>query len=62
MDMTFIAEFSGDVDYLENRENHDCDCILTLLLTAYPSLRLVICPDKRGDISCFMSGITINLW
>ncbi|XP_025828556.1 probable Histone-lysine N-methyltransferase ATXR5 [Panicum hallii] len=56
-DMTFIAEFAGDVDYLENRENDDCDCLMTLLLTADPSQRLVISPDKRGNISRFMSGI-----
>ncbi|CAO2172859.1 unnamed protein product [Urochloa humidicola] len=56
-DLTFIAEYAGDVDYLENRANDDCDCIMTLLLTADPSQRLVICPDKRGNISRFISGI-----
>ncbi|TVU36988.1 hypothetical protein EJB05_18950, partial [Eragrostis curvula] len=56
-DMTFIAEYTGDVDYLENRANDDCDCIMTLLLTAEPSKRLVICPDKRGNISRFINGI-----
>ncbi|OEL21161.1 putative Histone-lysine N-methyltransferase ATXR5 [Dichanthelium oligosanthes] len=56
-DLTFIAEYTGDVDYLENRANDDCDCIMTLLLTADPSQRLVICPDKRGNISRFISGI-----
>ncbi|PWZ09170.1 putative Histone-lysine N-methyltransferase ATXR5 [Zea mays] len=56
-DMTFLAEYTGDVDYLENRENDDCDCIMTLLLPADPSQMLVICPDKRGNISRFVSGI-----
>ena len=56
-DMTFTAEFAGDIDYLENRKNDDCDCIMTLLWTADPSQRLVICPDKRGNISHLMSGI-----
>nr|CAB3475547.1 unnamed protein product [Digitaria exilis] len=56
-DMTFIAEYAGDVDYLENRANDDCDCIMTLLLTTDPSQRLVICPDKRGNVSRFISGI-----
>ena len=51
-DMTFIAQFAGDVDYLENRENGDCDC-----LTTHPSQRLVICPNKCGNIYGFMSGI-----
>ena len=36
-DMTFIAQFAGDVDYLENRENDDCGYLMTLLLTADPS-------------------------
>ena len=56
-DMTFITEYAGDVDYLENRASDDCDCIMTLLLTEVPSQRLVICPDKRGNISCLMNGI-----
>ncbi|XP_066315919.1 probable Histone-lysine N-methyltransferase ATXR5 isoform X1 [Miscanthus floridulus] len=56
-DMTFLAEYAGDVDYLEKRANDDIDCIMTLLLTADPSQRLVICPDKRGNISRFISGI-----
>ena len=56
-DITFIAQFAGDVDYLENRENDDCGCLMTLLLTADLSQRLVICPDKCGNISRFMSGI-----
>ncbi|KAK3163099.1 hypothetical protein QOZ80_1BG0097650 [Eleusine coracana subsp. coracana] len=56
-DMTFIAEYTGDVDYLENRADDDSDCIMTLLLSAEPSKRLVICPDKRGNISRFINGI-----
>ncbi|CAD6252734.1 unnamed protein product [Miscanthus lutarioriparius] len=56
-DMTFLAEYSGDVDYLENRANDDCDCLMTLLLSANPSQNLVICPDKWGNISRFFSGI-----
>jgi hypothetical protein len=56
-DMTFLAEYSGDVDYLNNRANDDCDCLMMLLLRANPSQSLVICPDKWGNISCFFSGI-----
>jgi len=56
-DMTFIAEFAGDVDYLENRENDDCDCLMTLLWIADPFQRLVTCPDKRGNISRFTTRI-----
>jgi hypothetical protein len=55
-DMTFLAEYGGDVDYLENRANDDCDCTMTLLL-ADPSQGLVIFPDKRWNISRFISGI-----
>lgn len=56
-DMTFITEYAGDVDFLENRANDDCDSIMTLLSTADPSRKLVICPDKRGNIARFINGI-----
>ena len=46
-DMTFLAEYAGDVDYLENRANDDCDCIMTLLL-ADPSQGLVISLTSGG--------------
>ena len=42
-DMTFIVEYTGDVDYLENRANDYCDSIMTHLSTADPSKKLVIC-------------------
>ncbi|KAI6691908.1 hypothetical protein NL676_019618 [Syzygium grande] len=42
-DMTFIAEYTGDVDYLKNREKDDCDSMMTLLL--------------RGNIARFINGI-----
>ncbi|EOA20840.1 hypothetical protein CARUB_v10001176mg [Capsella rubella] len=56
-DLTFIAEYTGDVDYLKNREKDDCDSIMTLLLSEDPSKTLVICPDKYGNISRFINGI-----
>ncbi|KAF8082830.1 hypothetical protein N665_0805s0003 [Sinapis alba] len=56
-DFTLIAEYTGDVDYLKNREKDDCDSIMTLLLSEDPSKSLVICPDKCGNISRFISGI-----
>ncbi|KAG2309971.1 hypothetical protein Bca52824_021528 [Brassica carinata] len=56
-DFTLIAEYAGDVDYLKNREKDDCDSIMTLLLSEDPSKSLVICPDKYGNISRFISGI-----
>ncbi|OMO98292.1 hypothetical protein COLO4_14015 [Corchorus olitorius] len=56
-DMTFIAEYTGDVDYIKNRENDDCDSMMTLLLATDPSKSLVICPDKHGNIARFINGI-----
>lgn len=56
-DMTFIAEYTGDVDYIKNREHDDCDGIMTLLLATNPAESLVICPDKRGNIARFINGI-----
>ncbi|KAG6488898.1 histone-lysine N-methyltransferase ATXR6-like [Zingiber officinale] len=56
-DMTLIAEYTGDVDYLKNREHDDCDSIMTLLLARDPSHSLVICPDNCGNVSRFISGI-----
>ena len=55
--MTFIVEYTGDVDYIRNRERDDCDSMMTLLLAKDPSRSLVICPDKRGNIARFISGI-----
>ncbi|XP_057979882.1 probable Histone-lysine N-methyltransferase ATXR5 isoform X2 [Malania oleifera] len=56
-DMTFITEYTGDVDYIKNREHDDCDSMMTLLLATDPSKSLVICPDKRGNIARFINGI-----
>lgn len=56
-DMTFIAEYTGDVDYLKNREHDDCDSMMTLLSAKDPSRSLVICPDTRGNIARFINGI-----
>ncbi|KAI4383519.1 hypothetical protein MLD38_009349 [Melastoma candidum] len=55
--LTIIAEYTGDVDYLKNREKDDGDSIMTLLLAKDPSKSIVICPDKRGNIARFISGI-----
>jgi [histone H3]-lysine27 N-methyltransferase len=56
-DLTLITEYTGDVDYLKNRETDDCDSMMTLLLAMDPADCLVICPDKRGNIARFISGI-----
>ncbi|XP_010312470.1 probable Histone-lysine N-methyltransferase ATXR5 isoform X2 [Solanum lycopersicum] len=56
-DLTILAEYTGDVDYIRNRQEDDCDSMMTLLLARDPSKSLVICPDKRGNISRFINGI-----
>lgn len=56
-DMTLIAEYTGDVDYMRNRESDECDSLMGLLFSNDPSKELVICPDKRGNIARFVSGI-----
>lgn len=56
-DMTIIAEYTGDVDYLDKRERDDCDSMMTLLIGPKSSQSLVICADKRGNIARFISGI-----
>ncbi|WVZ18543.1 hypothetical protein V8G54_005865 [Vigna mungo] len=56
-DMTIVAEYTGDVDYLHNRERDDCDSMMTLLLGRESCQSLVICADKRGNIARFISGI-----
>ncbi|KAH7284142.1 hypothetical protein KP509_34G040900 [Ceratopteris richardii] len=56
-DLTIVAEYTGDVDYMSKRENDDGDSIMGLLFTDSESKDLVICPDKRGNIARFVSGI-----
>ncbi|GBG71922.1 hypothetical protein CBR_g10858 [Chara braunii] len=56
-DLTIIAEYTGDVDFVRNRENDPGDCIMGLLTPRDPDMELVICPDKRGNVSRFLSGI-----
>ncbi|KAK9080027.1 hypothetical protein SSX86_001702 [Deinandra increscens subsp. villosa] len=56
-DMTLIAEYIGDVDYINNREHGDCESMMTLLLASDPSKSLVICPDQCGNIARFINGI-----
>ncbi|XP_078440086.1 TRITHORAX-RELATED PROTEIN 6 isoform X2 [Wolffia australiana] len=56
-DLTIVAEYVGDVDYLKNREHDDGDSMMTLLCADDPANSLVICPNKRGNIARFISGI-----
>ncbi|KAK9103932.1 hypothetical protein Sjap_021186 [Stephania japonica] len=56
-DFTIITEYTGDVDYLSNREHDGGDSMMTLLSASDPSKSLVICPDKHGNIARFINGI-----
>ncbi|CAM6089130.1 unnamed protein product [Calypogeia fissa] len=56
-DLTIIAEYTGDVDFMCNRLHDKGDSIMGLLFTEDPSKELVICPDKRGNLARFVSGI-----
>ena len=56
-DWTIITEYTGDVDYLRNREHDDGDSMMTLLSATNRSKSLVICPDKRSNIARFINGI-----
>ncbi|CDP04739.1 unnamed protein product [Coffea canephora] len=60
-DLTLIAEYAGDVDYMKKRECDDCDSLMTLLSAKQPSRSLVVCPDKRGNIARFINGINNHL-
>ncbi|KAI3776795.1 hypothetical protein L1987_46585 [Smallanthus sonchifolius] len=59
--MTLIAEYTGDVDYIKNREKDDSDSMMTLLLAKDPIKSLVIRTDKRGNIARFISGINNHI-
>ncbi|EYU30400.1 hypothetical protein MIMGU_mgv1a026605mg, partial [Erythranthe guttata] len=60
-DMTLIAEYAGDVDYIRNQEEDDCKSRMTLLSSADPSKSFVACADRLGNISrnahnCYISA------
>ncbi|KAH7278698.1 hypothetical protein KP509_38G052900 [Ceratopteris richardii] len=56
-DFTIVAEYTGDVDYMSKRKHDDGDSLMGLLFTEKQSKDLVICPDNRGNIARFVSGI-----
>lgn len=56
--MTFLAEYTGDVDFVSNRsDNENFDSFMTLLTFKNAENGLFVCPDKRGNIARFISGI-----
>jgi len=56
-DMTFIAEYTGEVDYMCCRHYDSGNSIMGLLFSDDPVKELVICPDRKGNIARFLSGI-----
>ena len=56
-DMTIIAEYTGEVDYMCRRQYDSGNSIMGLLFSDDPAKELVICPDRRGNIARFVSGI-----
>ena len=54
---TLIAEYVGEVDYARNRVFDENDSIMDLLRTTRSSTSLVICPESRGNLARFLSGI-----
>ena len=56
-DLAIITYYTEGVDYLHKRQKDDGDCMITFLSTRELSKDLVICPDKRGNIACFINGI-----
>ncbi|EYU30403.1 hypothetical protein MIMGU_mgv11b023084mg [Erythranthe guttata] len=59
-DMTLIAECAGDIDCTRNREEDDCHSIMTLLSSADASKSLIASADRLGNISRFISALTIT--
>jgi len=55
--MTLIAEYVGEVDFARNRVFDKNDSIMDLLRTPHSSTSLVICPETKGNLARFLSGI-----
>lgn len=56
-DLTIITEYTGDVDYLRNREDDEGDSMMTLITATIRSQSLVICPDQKANVARFINGI-----
>ena len=58
-DLTLVAEYSGVVTTLRNciQELEDHNDIMDLLRTGHSYSSLVICPNRRGNLGRFISGI-----
>jgi hypothetical protein len=58
--LTLISEYVGEVDFARNRVFDKNDSIMDLLRTPHSSTSLVICPESRGNLARFLSGINNN--
>jgi hypothetical protein len=54
---TLISEYVGDVDFFRKRLFDQNDSIMDLIRTPHSSSCFVICPDSKGNIARFISGI-----
>ena len=77
-DITFIAQFAGDVDYLENRENDDCGCLMMqisdlvmtkhvfmiILISLTNQVRSRVHPEARPMLGCVVprTGQCVSVW
>ena len=56
-DLTLVAEYVGEVDFVRERLFDNNDSIMDLLRTTHSKDSLVICPETRGNMARFLSGI-----
>lgn len=56
-DLTLISEYAGEVYFARNRLFDDNDSIMDLLRATHSKDSLVICPETRGNLARFISGI-----
>ena len=55
--LTLVAEYVGEVEFARSRLFDNNDSIMDLLRTTHSKDSLVICPEKRGNMARFLSGI-----
>lgn len=55
--LTLICEYSGEVTLSRKKLFDTNDSIMDLIRTPSSSTSLVICPDKKGNLARFLSGI-----
>lgn len=55
--LTLICEYSGEINLARKRLFDRNDSIMDLIRTPSSTNSLVICPDKKGNLARFLSGI-----